>query len=90
MVQNLKMVERKNIAEQLEYRSSYDLSEMWISWSSDKQADIEDRIERIHLRQRLLFLARGKSSNIGSRVSIEKKKHGKSIMWLLVQKVPML
>ena len=83
-LQNLKMVERKNIAEQLEYAKSLgDLSEnAEYHEARDKQADIEDRIGELEyiLKTAIIISGSGGKSkvNIGSRVSIEKKGGGKS------------
>ncbi len=85
----LKMVERKSIAEQLEYAKSLgDLSEnAEYHEARDKQADIEDRISELEVMLKSAVIlsgaaAKGKVS-IGSRVKIE-KKDGTKMEYLIV------
>ncbi|MDQ5957883.1 MAG: transcription elongation factor GreA [Patescibacteria group bacterium] len=80
---NLKMVERKNIAEQLEYAKSLgDLSEnAEYHEARDKQADIEDRISELEVMLKNAVIisttgAKGKV-NVGSKVLIQKDKGDK-------------
>src|SRR3989344_9656405 len=85
----LKMIERKAIAEQLEYAKSLgDLSEnAEYHEARDKQADIEDRISELEALLKtavILAAATGKNKvSIGSRVKIQKGGSG-AVEYILV------
>ncbi len=76
---NLKMVERKSIAEQLEYAKSLgDLSEnAEYHEARDKQADIEDRILELETTLKNAVIISGSSAKgkvgMGSKVVVQKK-----------------
>jgi len=76
---HLKMVERKNVAEQLEYAKSLgDLSEnAEYNEARDKQADIEDRISQIETTlKNAKIITAGQSKDqvdVGSIVVVKKK-----------------
>ncbi len=77
-LQNLKMVERKAIAEQLEYAKSLgDLSEnAEYHEARDKQADIEDRISELENMLKSAVIISGPTGRgkvgVGSRVLLKK------------------
>lgn len=79
---HLKMVERKQVAEQLEYAKSLgDLSEnAEYNEARDKQADIEDRIgqiENILKTAKIISASKNKDQvNVGSVVVLSKKGGG--------------
>ncbi len=89
-LENLKKVERKNVAEQLEYAKSLgDLSEnAEYHEARDKQADIEDRIKELQtILQSAVIIGKQKNKtgdvNVGSQV-IVKKVGGSEVAYTIV------
>ncbi|MDQ5889942.1 MAG: transcription elongation factor GreA [Patescibacteria group bacterium] len=89
-LENLKKVERKNVAEQLEYAKSLgDLSEnAEYHEARDKQADIEDRIKELQtILQSAVIIGKQKNKtgdvNVGSEVTV-KKVGGSEVTYTIV------
>jgi transcription elongation factor GreA len=88
-LEDLKMVERKKIAEQLEYAKSLgDLSEnAEYHEARDKQADIEDRINELENILKTAVIISGSTSKsvvgVGSQVRV-KKDSGDQVDYVIV------